>query len=93
MPTNAGPAPSDQDKQLAIQVQRLYRSSATRCAAHDLGPIFAPGKMLIPYLGARIEQKNLIACLRIDNVDFVTLELVAACAYQPQILSRCRPAG
>ena len=87
MPANTDPASSSQDDQFAVQTQGVYRRPAASCTANDLGPVLAPGKMLCPYLGAWVEQRNDLTCLGISRVGLAAFELVAARAYQPQILS------
>src|SRR4051812_45184935 len=86
MPTRFDPVTPDQEGiGIVAQVQRHDRRSAYWSAAHDADAVFTPAKVVLPFLGARVEQRNGGSRLRVHGLDLVTLVAVADRAAQPEV--------
>src|SRR5262249_48038356 len=75
-----------------VEPERYNRCTANRRQADDQRAIRRSDEMLCPELDTRVEQRHRFAWLRIDGIDAVTLEVVAAGAGEPEVLAHRRAA-
>jgi len=85
MPASRYPLTTTGNKVLVVQPQRLHRCPPHGSHANDLAAIVAPTEMFRPPLRPGVEQRNFIACNRINPGDLCSLETVAPGAREPQV--------
>jgi hypothetical protein len=77
MPPGLHPPPPGLDEKGIVELQGDYSRPANRCQAKDMHPIGAPGKVLIPVLLTRIEQRDGLAGERICGVSACSFVAIA----------------
>jgi len=92
MPLGIDPIFANDDCQRIVQEQSLDCCAPDFRQAYDFNTIFAPGKMLLPYLFPWIEKRNTFAGYRIRPIGFCPFVLIAKLTSQTEVFFDVSPA-
>ena len=88
MKPNSYPDVSSGNNLVVVQPQGFDSGAATDCQPDDLNTASAPAKMLMPGLGTRVEEGDVLARSRVCGFGAIAFVFVAPAARQTQILQR-----
>ncbi len=93
MPTGCNPTPSGNDNGGVIELQ-CQDGGPTDCrSSHNASSIPTPGKMLLPGLLPRMEQRYKFPGERVNGLNLVRLKLIASATSQTDIFKPGRSAA
>ncbi len=93
MPADGDPALPGFDQQWPIELQRLDGGAANGCEPDHQRAVFFPAKMLLPNLGARVEQGRYGPAERVASLGLNALAFIAWPTGGPQVVTGMAPAG
>lgn len=86
MPARGDPIGTNEERVgVAVELERYDRGAAYGGASANTQPVIAPGEMLGPVLGPRVEERDDCARARVDRLGLIGLMRVADRAGQPEI--------